>query len=169
MGAKLLKGVAALAVLVLATVGVAFAASSQSDQRKSGDDTIVLHLRSVEVSESEIDHGDPGFSLDDQFTFAEDVFKGDTRIGDNSGMWTVVRVDDDGTATLQSPSTFSLPGGQITLDGVTVFGPGDEEFKQDPYTHAITGGTGKYATARGEVTTRDLSATEFEYTFRIVL
>jgi hypothetical protein len=64
--------------------------------------------------------------------------------------------------------TNSLPDGQVTVQGLVSYGP-HEEVKADPYFFAITGGTGKYRGARGEVRIEDVSSSEARITLRIVL
>ena len=41
--------------------------------------------------------------------------------------------------------------------------------KADPYFLAITGGTGKYRTAHGEIRVQELTDDEFRYSMRIIL
>jgi hypothetical protein len=66
------------------------------------------------------------------------------------GVCTVTRVEEDGASTLYCVGGDSLPGGQINTAGLVTYGA-DEEFREEPYFFAITGGTGKYRTAHGEV------------------
>ena len=79
----------------------------------------------------------------------------------------MTRVNADGSSTLQASSTYSLPGGQVTAQGRVDYGS-DEEVKVDPYRLAITGGTGRYSAAAGEVTIQERSATEMDVKLRIV-
>ena len=58
------------------------------------------------------------------------------------------------------------PGGQVTVEGLVTYGP-DEAVKAEPYYFAITGGTGQYQGARGQVKLEEVSADEVHATFLI--
>jgi hypothetical protein len=73
--------------------------------------------------------------------------QGSTKIGHDDAVQTVTRLSG-GTADEVVTVTFTLAGGQISTTGVvtsTASGPGTFEL-------AITGGTGKYTSARGYAT-----------------
>lgn len=74
----------------------------------------------------------------------------------------------DFASTFHCNGINSLPGGQITAAGLVSYGS-TEEFRAEPYFFAITGGTGKYRTAHGEIKIQERSPTEAELTFRIIL
>jgi hypothetical protein len=170
MRTKLIPAGAAVAFLLLASVAVAFAGSSgekrssHSNERKS----IVLHLEGTPAQETVyVDLGDAGDSRGDQYVFTSDLSREDKKVGIDGGVCTVVRTTD-GASTLHCDGINSLPGGQITTAGLVSYGPGDEAFKKDPYFFAITGGTGKYRTARGEVKIEERESS-VRLTFRVVL
>ena len=171
MGTKLRAG-AAVAFLLLASVAVASAAtsgekrSSRSDERKS----IVLHLDGKAAQETVyLDLGDAEYSRGDQYVFTNDLSRKGKKVGIDGGVCSVVRIEADGGSTLQCNGVNSLPGGQIITAGLVSYGP-DEAFKKDPYYFGITGGTGKYRTAHGEVKIEELGSTEvLRLTFRVVL
>ncbi len=74
-----------------------------------------------------------------------------TRIGRFDGVCTVTDPADEPTEEhhiMQCLSTFSLPDGEITVQGVGAFSALTEV--PVPQGRAITGGTGAYQTARGE-------------------
>lgn len=67
---------------------------------------------------------------------------------------------------MQCLVTLALPEGQITLQGVrlaSVRQPGPPRF-----TLAITGGTGAYQTAHGQVRIVDLTATDSRLTLTLI-
>ena len=163
MGRKTRMG-ATLALLVVASGTVAVATSFGDDDESSRSG--VLQLVAKEVDSTYVDLGEEGFSLGDQFVFTNDLMSGDTKVGEDGGACTVVRLTDAG-ATVQCNGTNSLPGGQIAVQGVVTYGEEDAEFKQDPYPLAIIGGTGRYRSARGEVVVQEVSSEEFHLTFRI--
>lgn len=116
-----------------------------------------------------LDLGDAGFSLGDELVFTDDVLarKHGPRIGRDGGVCTVVRVTDASTLSgmLQCQLTFSLPGGQITAQGLRQTTGG-----QVPHTverRPITGGTGRYLGAHGEYAVRFLNNTDAKVTFLI--
>jgi hypothetical protein len=170
MGTKLLRAGAAVAFLLLAGVAVASAGSSgdkrssHSEERKS----FVLHFDSVAAQDTVyVDLGDAGDSRGDQYVFTNDLSRGGKKVGIDGGVCTVARIKD-GASTLHCDGINSLPGGQIATAGLVSYGPGDEAFKKDPYFFAITGGTGKYRTAQGEVKIEERES-GVRLTFRVVL
>lgn len=160
----------AAAGLVLAAGGATVAGtsassgSSDADSQRSGE---VLRLVAKEVSSGFLDLGDADFSQGDQFPFTNDLYRGDQKVGEDGGWCVVTRLTEDGAATLECLGANSLPGGQITVQGVVTYGPG-EEVKREPYHFAITGGTGKYRAARGTVQIDEVSGEEFRLIFRLV-
>lgn len=171
MGTKLLRAGAAVAFLLLASVAVAVAGSgdkrsSHSDERKS----VVLHLDGKAAQETVyLDLGDAEYSRGDQYVFTNDLSRKGKKVGIDGGVCSVVRIEADGGSTLHCNGVNSLPGGQIITAGLVSYGP-DEAFKKDPYYFGITGGTGKYRTAHGDVKIEELGSTEvLRLTFRVVL
>lgn len=130
---------------------------------------IILHLRGeANRPTTEVDVGEEGFSEADQFVFANDLFSGGTKVGEDGGVCTATRVEEDFASTLYCVGGNSLPGGQIDTAGLVSYGA-DEELKEEPYFFAITGGTGKYRTAHGEVRIKELGSAELlDLTFRII-
>ena len=125
---------------------VGFASTSHSSgQARHG--VQVIQISSVTAQETFLDAAPTDFSLGDSYVFSEDLFKGTKRIGDAGGQCTTVRIDKDASVAKCS-ETFRLPDGQIATEGLVTFDPvtGGTQF-----TWAITGGTGAYRTARGEV------------------
>jgi hypothetical protein len=164
-----MKGRLKLAVgggLVLVTAGVAVSGTSASpvpgaDSRKDGE---VIRLVAKEVASDFLDLGssDQG----DQIPFTNDLYRGDKKVGEDGGWCVATRSNDQGY-TVQCLGVNSLPGGQIAVQGLVTYGPGDDDHKLDPYQFAITGGTGKYRGARGTVTIEEVSSEEFHLTFRV--
>jgi len=142
-----------IAAGVMAT-GAASGASS-SDERHGQ----VILLTTKQVRQGFVDHGAPGFSEDDQFVFSNDLYSGGQRVGEDAGTCTVTRIAAGGAVTLHCLGTNSLPGGQISVQGIAA--PGE------PFELAITGGTGRYSKARGQVFGENTSPTEMR--IRLVL
>lgn len=169
MTAKVLRAGAVVTFLLLASVAVASAGSS-GDARSGDRASVVLDLAGKAASDTVyVDLGAPEYSVADQYVFTNDLLRGGTKVGEDGGVCTVSRIADDGASTLYCSGANSLPGGQITTAGLVTYGP-DEEFKKEPYFFSITGGTGKYRAARGEVKITELGSTELlRLAFRIVL
>ena len=155
--------------LVLAAGGIAIGAASassdaSSDNRESSGH--VLRLVGKEVSSQYLDLGEADFSEGDQFPFTNDLFRGDKKVGEDGGLCVVIRLTQEGASTLECHGVNSLPGGQITVQGMVTYGP-TEEIKADPYDFAITGGTGKYRGAGGTVRIKEVPGGELHLTFRV--
>ena len=92
----------------------------------------------------DLDHsgGSPPDTVGDQLAFRSNLLVGGHKIGFNGGVCQLVGPP----ALFQCMATDSLPGGQLTVQGINDFSQGN-----GPFHFAITGGTGRYRTARGEV------------------
>jgi hypothetical protein len=117
------------------------------------------------VQEAEIDLGEPGDSLGDQFVTSSDLFGGDEQVGIDGVVCTLLRLEPMVSATAQCVATAKLPKGQITVQGLLTF---SEETEGEPFLLAITGGTGKYREAHGELKVVEVSETESQLTFKII-
>jgi hypothetical protein len=154
-----------LMVGVLATVLVATGASmAVAGSGDDGDDDDGQTIRLVDklVSEANLDLGDTGEGVGDRFVFSGDLYKGDEKVGEDGGECVIVRFVERVAATANCVATLSLPGGQITVQGLVEFT--DEE---EPFTVAVTGGTGRYDEADGEMTIETVSDTEDRFTIRL--
>lgn len=154
-----LRITAAGALALTAASGV-LAAEALSDDGRSSDRE-VLHLTAVPIVQHFIDEDSPGFSPGDRFVFANDLFHHGRKIGEDGGACTVTRVSGTGNATFQCLGTNALPGGHITAQGLTT-SEGTREVL------AITGGTGRYKTASGEVRFTEVDDGTLDLTFVIV-
>ena len=168
MRSALRSGVAtALLLAVVGAVAIATSASGSGDSR-----SFVLHLVAREVSSVYLPVNPDDVSQGDEFHFTNDLFRrsggAENKVGEDGGLCTVSRLAADGSTSYHCAGTNDLPGGQISTQGLVTYGP-DEEVKADPYSFAITGGTGRYRTARGEVSIKELSRQHFLLTFRIAL
>ena len=114
----------------------------------AGDDPLRLTTIAVPDRNTDLDLGDPGPSAGDTQVFLDDVQRDGETVGTNAGscmlaVFTETRLAGTCTATLM------LPEGTITTQGAT-----DEDPSVGPtgFVWAVTGGTGRYAGAGGEVT-----------------
>lgn len=185
MRSKLRAGAATALLLLFTGIAVASAGSSTGNRSSGSDDRkSVFRLVGRDVASAWLDLGDPGDSLGDQFHFTSDLIQPprsgvgppppgagvpqERKIGEDGGVCSVARIAPDGATTFHCVGTNSLPLGQITAQGLVTYAAG-EEFRGKPYSLAITGGTGKYRKARGDVKIKELSAEEVRLTFRVIL
>jgi hypothetical protein len=61
----------------------------------------------------------------------DSLYRGDTKVGKDGGWCVATRLTEDGAATFECLGANSLPGGQITVQGLVTYGPG-EEVKRQP-------------------------------------
>ncbi|MGH2538898.1 MAG: allene oxide cyclase barrel-like domain-containing protein [Actinomycetota bacterium] len=153
---------------VVCVLGIAGASLASAGSRDASDDGTgeTIRLRAREVDSVFMDLGDGGFSLGDQYAFTNDLLRGGSKVGEDGGLCVVTRLTAAGASTFKCVGSNDLPGGQITVQGLVTYGP-TEEVKEDPYLFAITGGTGRYRTARGEVRVEELGGGRLRLTFRI--
>jgi allene oxide cyclase-like protein len=160
---RLKLGIAAIVAALISVAGVTLA-SANSDS-SSGTTTKLFELT---VQTADIDLGDKGFSLGDMEIFSDDLYdkEGGTKVGFDGGACTIVRITDAKTfsGTAQCLVTLSLAKGQITTQGLVTFA-GDGLPK--PFDIAITGGTGAYQDADGQVTVEQLSETKANLTIQL--
>jgi hypothetical protein len=77
------------------------------------------------------------------------VYAGDKKIGTSDLTCTIVRLDlPKHFFAAECFNTTVLPGGQITAQGYVT----SDEIEKVPFKQAITGGTGVYKRAHGELT-----------------
>lgn len=141
----------AIVALVLAVSGITAASASSpstsSSHRGDGRSVEVIHLISRTAQESP--EGEEPPALGDQFAFSDNLFQRGRQVGILGGVGTVVRMDEAAASiTVQLVVTAQLRQGQITTQGLVTF---TEEGAGGPFRLAITGGTGAYRTAHGEV------------------
>jgi hypothetical protein len=151
--------------ILLAGAGL-LSSSGGAQAGSEGSESQVLRIVAVEAASKYLDLGRKGFGQSDQFVFTNDLLRGGTKVGEDGGSCTVTRLKPSGANTWFCVASNALPGGQITVEGLVTYGP-DEAFKADPYYFAITGGTGRYEGARGQVKLEEVSADEVHATFLI--
>jgi hypothetical protein len=148
--------------LGLAVIGVVAAgvvtAQAQGAGARHGDArsfTVVEHA----VSDTTTDTGAPGDSVGDLLTFANPVFDASdrTQVGTDNGSC----IRTVAGHAYQCSWTTTLAGGSLVVEG---------PFYDDrDSVLAVTGGTGRYATARGEMRlhARDAQGSAYDFTFRV--
>jgi allene oxide cyclase len=142
--------VAGLGTLALA--GGSIASSSPSSLTR-------VHVIEHAVTDTVIDVGAPGDSTGDLLTFHNKLYNAAnaTVVGRDQGE--CIRISP-AKGTWECRWTSFLPGGQITVEGPF--------FDTRDSILAITGGTGRYATAEGDMLLRSRSGgAEFDFIFRV--
>jgi hypothetical protein len=94
---------------------------------------------------SQIDLGAKGPSLGDEIVFAGNLLQSGHQVGHQGGVCTTVSLKRQ---EAQCIATYSFGGGQITAQALIRLGG------TAPYLVAITGGTGRYDGAEGQIHVR---------------
>jgi hypothetical protein len=121
------------------------------------DNVTVLHLTGVEVESHFVDVDPTGDqpSLGDSFVLSENLLRDGRRVGVSGVECTFVRLEHPPSA-FQCVITARLGSDQLTVQGLA--------FDQPRNVFAITGGTGRWRNAGGQVVVRDVSETESRIT-----
>jgi hypothetical protein len=117
-------------------------------------------LVGTDVTGTDLDLGEPGDSLGDQFIGTSNLTQNGRPAGEAHIVCQAVRLVETGV-TAQCVGTLVLLAGQITVQGAPTF---TEDLH---FTLAITGGTGRYKAAQGELQSRALSETQDELSVRL--
>jgi hypothetical protein len=121
----------------------------------AGDNEVGLRFRAKTTEQTFLDLGEKGDSLGDQFIFHDVLRHAGERVGHDGGVCTITSVESP-AGQAQCLVTAYLSEGQITIQGLIV------ETGQTPerFTLAVTGGTGQYEGASGEVHVIERSETQ---------
>src|SRR3954452_18822653 len=151
-GGRVMTG---LAVAALAVPVVAMA------KGRGHDRTFTLHA--TQITDEFMDLGAPGLSPGDQAVFATAVSRDGRPEGTTGGSCTVTNLNADNTFTATCQATSRLRGGLLTTQALVTFRNG----VQPPFQLAITGGTGVYSGASGEVEVQQSTDTTEDYIVRL--
>ena len=144
----------ALALVALAVGVVSPAWGSSGSKAKQ----TTFRVDAVTTEQSFLDLGAPGSSLGDQIVFTSRLLQRGTEVGHQAGVCTVTSV---ARQEAQCNATYALRGGQITAQALITLG------SSAPYLVAVTGGSGRFQGADGEVHVQPVSATEGILTFHL--
>jgi hypothetical protein len=147
-------GLVALVALVVATLGPAAGAADETDG--------TIRVKSFTTQEQFVDLPPQNFSLGDEFVFSARLMKSGELVG-NLGV--VCTVTSTRTETVQCVATATFQrwfhgGGQITIQGLLIGEP-------ENFTLAVTGGTGSFVGAEGQVHVRQVTETLEVLTFEL--
>jgi hypothetical protein len=130
-----------------------------------GDGKRPLRIVGVESQFEYLDLGAAGTSLGDQFVFSEVLYRRGRDVGESGIVCTLTHTVPPYTvSTFHCVGTLSLRRGQITLQALIEL---QEPATSEPFTAAVTGGTGAYRGASGEVRIRDATETRTIYRVRL--
>jgi hypothetical protein len=144
-----LSAIAALVALAVGVVSPALGAS--------GDDDKKFRVTAITTEEQFVDVGDEGESVGDQFIFSDKLLKDGEQVGHNAVVCTIVSLKRE---EAQCVATFWFDGGQITAQVLV-------SFAEELPAVSITGGSGKYKGAEGEIHIREISQTKSILTFKL--
>jgi len=86
------------------------------------------------------------------------------KVGDDATVCQFMADLGEAGGRFQCVATVSLPEGQLTAQGLVTL----TETGSQPVTLAITGGTGAYRTAHGQIKAAQVSETEQHYTLTLI-
>jgi hypothetical protein len=136
--------IAAVALLVGVVSPAVGASGGATKQRTIRVDSIITEVNFVDVAPT-------GASLGDEVVFSNKLLDGANQVGHEGSVCTTVSIARN---EWQCIATFSFPGGEITAQGLVLFG------SKTPYSAPITGGSGRYQGAAGELRVAPVSDTE---------
>jgi hypothetical protein len=155
--------IAGMAATALTSGGVALANERTNAARRT-----IGHVQVIKVFAQTVQLKVTGVKLGDEVVFSDNLLtsKHGSVVGFDGGVCTVARVKDAATATglLQCSITVSLTGGQIVSEGL--FRATNGQFKGTQIV-AITGGTGRFRAAGGQLAVEFFTNTEGNFTFSI--
>jgi len=152
---------------MLATAGAvaAIGVSGASLASAGGDDDLMtFRLRDVTIKETNIDLGKPGFSVGDQILFRDALRSGEKRVGSLYGKCQFLQVTASTVTTHCEVTAVLRNRGQLEIAGVAAF----SEHGEGPQTLSVTGGTGAFRGASGDVEVKEVSDGVSILTFRLV-
>jgi hypothetical protein len=125
--------------------GSASTASGHADKQRT-----IRVLAVFTEFDANIDVGAPGFSLGDEVVFSGNLLRNGEQVGRVGVVCTFVSTANVNRVEAQCPTTSIFPDGQITTQGTIVN-------RSLNFTLPITGGSGRYQGAGGQVVSRDVS------------
>ena len=159
---KTILGVAI--ALVLAGGAVIVAAASSAGASGDRPETIRLVAKQTQAAVLVLAAAGQG-PVGNQFLATDEVFRQGRKVGDDASVCQVVAEPGHASRRFQCVATVSLPEGQLTAQGLVTV----TETRPQPFTLAITGGTGAYRSAHGQLQVAPVSETERHYILTLIL
>ena len=151
----------ALVALLVGAITPAFGSSGGGSASESAGHGHGQTIRVIAVFKetAKIDVGAPGFSLGDEVVFAGVLRQDGKRVGRVGAVCTFTSAANPDSIQAQCPATADFTGGQITLQGLVT--------NLDLKLLSITGGSGRYQGAEGQMHARFVSQTKAVLTFEL--
>jgi hypothetical protein len=151
-----------MSIALVAGLASAFAVASGGPAVSSGGDDgndrhRTIRVVSVNTEEAFVDVGEANFSLGDEFVFTSKLMRHGKQVGHTGVVCTITSVTNEES---QCVGTAQFRAGQITIQGLMAGEPTSFKFP-------ITGGSGAYQGAEGELQVRELSDTRELLTFHL--
>jgi hypothetical protein len=154
-------------LLILAFVALGVLVFGASGASAGGKGKQTLRVVGTTTQSEFLDLGAPGPSLGDEFVFSETLSRRGHDVGTAGGVCTAVEVTPPyDVTTFHCVATLDLARGQITLQGLVEF---QSTGVMEPFTVAITGGTGAFFGAGGEARIVPISEEREIYKLHFVL
>ena len=135
-----------LPIVAVALAALTLTSLSPASTHKSGSPVFTVATKTID--QTPVDVTRPP-KLGDSNVITEDVYRNGKKVGTSDLQCTIVRLDlPKHFFAAQCFNTTVLPEGQISAQGYVT----SEQIEKIPFKQAITGGTGAYRNARGELT-----------------
>jgi hypothetical protein len=125
-----------LVLVCVIAAGFAFASTSSARTERT------VRLIATTTEQKFIDTDPVGGSQGDQFVFHHVLTRAGEEVGEDGGVCTTTTAG----GLFQCTVTYSLPGGQITVQGLAL----PTASQQVKFLFAVTGGSGRYRGVRGD-------------------
>src|SRR3954447_9825754 len=135
--AALIAALAVAVAVILWFVASAGAAPATAASARRGE---TFHLVAKDGKVTSIDLGAKGFGVGDEYVLSDVLYRDGRRVRRDAATCTVVTAEGDSICDL----VLVLPEGPLMVHGLLPASPGTIRL-------AVLGGTGRYATARGDV------------------
>jgi allene oxide cyclase len=155
-----MKGLRVLAAVGAAalTVGLASGCGGSSGESSAGGSTRTIHVIEHADTDTTVDVGKKGDSTGDILTYHNKVFDKQDKKSVGKDLGRCIRIEAG--SSYECAWTTVLHDGQITVDGPF--------YDDHDSVLAITGGTGAYKNARGEMLLRSRKGgSEFDFVFKL--
>ena len=156
--------------LVLAAAGVTVAAASSSSSGSGAANSPAAHVQTIHLVAKQtqatlLELAAPGHGpVGNEFLGTDDLFRNGRKVGNDATACQFMADLGPAGGRFQCVATVSLPDGQLTVQGLLTQAEGGLK----PFILAITGGTGAYRTAHGQVRVIPISETEQRYTLTLI-
>jgi hypothetical protein len=159
------KAIVGAAIAAALTAAGATAAVASSATPASGHRSQTIHLTARQTQARLLVLAAPGHGpVGNQILTTDDIYRQAGKVGQDATVCQVMADLGQAGARFQCVATVSLPEGQLTVQGLAT----STETGNQPFTLAITGGTGAYRTAHGQAQITPVSQTDQHYTLTVI-